>query len=195
MATEPTQVLRSEEFDDLFGDESDEWPEHATAKGFRAPWFVTVLCALLLLLIGLWVGGYLQRGQSSSTSSLGSLFASNSSALGGASGLSALEKAAAKETTGTVTDIVGHTLYVTTSSGSLVAVKVTSSTTIDRNASTTLGGLKAGDTVTVQGSKEKSGSVEATSISDTAKGVTSSGFGGGTLPSGIVGGSSASPAG
>jgi flagellar hook assembly protein FlgD len=102
-----------------------------------------------------------------------------SGATGGASGLSALEKAASKETTGTVTDIVGRTLYVTNSSGSLVAVRVSSSTTVDRNASTTLTGLKPGDTVTVQGTKEKNGSVEATSISDTEKGVTSTGLGGG----------------
>ena len=81
-----------------------------------------------------------------------------------------------------MTDIVGKTLYVTTSSGSLVAVKVSSSTTVDRNASTTLSGLKPGDSVTVQGAKEKNGSVQATSISDTAKGVTSTGFGGGAFP-------------
>ena len=56
-----------------------------------------------------------------------------------------MAKAAAKATTGTVTDIEGHTLYVTTSSGSLVAVKVSSSTTVDRNASTTLAGLKPVD--------------------------------------------------
>lgn len=186
MTNQPTPALGREEFDDLFGDEADEWPEHATAKGFRAPWTVTVLCALLLLATGLWVGSYLQRGQSSSASSLSSLFGS-SGAFGGATGLGALQKAAAKETSGTVTDIVGHTLYVTTASGSLVAVTVTSSTTIDRNASTTLAGLKAGDTVTVQGSKVKGGSVDATSISDTAKGVTTSGFAGGSLPGGLSG--------
>jgi len=39
--------------------------------------------------------------------------------------------------------------------------------------------LKPGDTVTVQGKKEKGGTVKATSISDTEKGVTSTGFGGG----------------
>ena len=172
-----------EGFDILFGDESEEWPERSTSKGFRASWFVTVFSALLLVVTGLWIGAYLQRGQSSSsTSSLSSLFGSGSGATSATSGLSALAKAASKETTGTVTDIVGGTLYVTNSSGSLVAVKVSSSTTVDRNASTALSGLKPGDTVTVQGTKEKNGSVEATSISDTAKGVTSSGIGGGAFP-------------
>jgi hypothetical protein len=179
---ESSHEPRDSGFDVLFGDEADDWPEHAASKGFRASWFVTVLSALLLLVAGLSLGAYLQRGRpSSSSSSLASLFGS-AGAPGAATGLSGLAKAAAKETSGTVTDIEGSTLYITTSSGSLVAVKVTSATTIDRNASTTLSGLKPGDTVTVQGTKEKNGSVAASSVSDTAKGVTSSGFGGGAVP-------------
>jgi hypothetical protein len=185
-------LVVEEGFDTLFGEESEEWPEHATSKGVRASWFVTVFSALLLLVAGLWLGAYLQRGQSSSSTSFSSPFALGSGATSGASGLKALQNAAAKETTGTVTDIIGHTLYVTNSSGSLVAVKVSSSTTIDRNASTTLTGLKPGDTVTVQGTKEKNGSVVATSISDTAKGVTSTG---GSFPGGFGGGTSASSGG
>ena len=183
MTNQLTDVGSGEGFDVLFGDETEEWPENATSKGFRASWFITVFSALLLLMAGLWLGAYLQRGRSStSTPSLSSLFGSGAGAPSGGTGLSSLAKAAAKSTTGTVTDIEGHTLYVTTSSGSLVAVKVSSSTTVDRNASTTLAGLKPGDTVTVQGTKEKNGTVEATSVSDTAKGVTSTGFGGGAFP-------------
>jgi hypothetical protein len=182
MTNQVTNDTSKEGFDILFGDEAEEWPQHTSSKGFRAPWFVTVLMALLLIVAGLWLGAYLQRGQSSSsaTPSLNSLFGSG--AAGGSGGLNAIAKAQAKMTSGTVTDIVGHTLYVTTSSGSLVAVKVTSSTTMDRNATTTLAGLRPGDTVTVQGTKEKSGTVRASSISDTEKGVTSTGFGGGAFP-------------
>jgi hypothetical protein len=172
--------VSEEGFDVLFGDETEEWPQFASSKGFRAPWFVTVLSALLLVVAGLWLGAFLQRGQSSSSStSLGSLFPSGAGAAGGPSGFSAISKAQAKETSGTVTDIVGNTLYVTTSSGSLIAVKVSSSTTVDRDASTTIAVLKPGDTVTVQGKKGKGGTVKATSISDTEKGVTSTGLGGG----------------
>jgi len=182
-----TVLVGEEDFDILFGDEAEEWPEQATSKGYHASWFVTVLSALLLVVAGLWLGAYLQRGHSTaSASSFSSLFATGT---GGLTGSKALASAAAKVTTGTVTDIVGNTLYVTTSSGSLVAVKVSSSTTIDRNAASTLSGLEPGDTVTVQGTKEKSGSVEATSVSDTAKGVTSTGFGSGSFPSGLTGGS------
>ncbi len=180
MTNQETNTTIEEGFDLLFGDETEEWPQHTPSKGFRAPWFVTVLMAVLVMVVGLWLGAYLQRGQSSSaTPSLNNLFGAGA---GAPSGLSAIAKAQAKMTSGTVTDIVGPTLYVTTSSGTLVAVKVNSSTTIDRNATTTLAGLRPGDTVTVQGTKEKSGNVQATSISDTEKGVTSTGFGGGAFP-------------
>jgi len=183
MANQMTNEVSDEGFDILFGGESEEWPEQASSNGFRAPWFVTVLTALLLVVAGLWLGAFLQRGQSSSSStSLSGLFPSGSGAAAGPSGFSAIAKAQAKETSGTVTDIVGNTLYVTTSSGSLIAVKVSPTTTVDRNASTTTAGLRSGDTVTVQGTKEKSGTVEASSISDTEKGVTSTGLGGGAFP-------------
>jgi hypothetical protein len=183
MTNQVTSEVSGEGFDILFGGETEEWPVHTSSNGFRAPWFVTVLMALLLLVAGLWLGAFLQRGQSSSsTTSLSGLFPSASGTAGAPSGFSAIAKAQAKETSGTVTDIVGNTLYVTTSSGSLVAVKVSSSTTVDRNASTTIAGLKPGDTVTVQGKKEKGGKVTATSISDTEKGVTSTGLGGGAFP-------------
>jgi len=156
MTNQLTDVGSGEGFDVLFGDETEEWPENATSKGFRASWFITVFSALLLLMAGLWLGAYLQRGRSStSTPSLSSLFGAARAHRVGGTGLSSLAKAAAKETTGTVTDIEGHTLYVTSSSGSLVAVNVSTSTTVDRNASTTLAGLKPGDTVTVQGRRRR----------------------------------------
>ncbi|MGH3732858.1 MAG: hypothetical protein ACRDVC_05700 [Acidimicrobiales bacterium] len=53
-----------EAFDALFDNESQEWPEHQTSRGFRAPWLATILLALLLLSGGLWLGAYLQRSES-----------------------------------------------------------------------------------------------------------------------------------
>jgi len=106
MTNQLTDVGSGEGFDVLFGDETEEWPENATSKGFRASWFITVFSALLLLMAGLWLGAYLQRGRSStSTPSLSSLFGAGAGAPSGGTGLSSLAKAAAKETTGTVTDI------------------------------------------------------------------------------------------
>ena len=81
-------------------------------------------------------------------------------------------------TSGTVTDIIGNTVYVTNSSGNLVKVTVSSTTTVDRNAASSVAGLRPGDTVTVQGSTATNGTVSAASISATAKGVTVTGGGG-----------------
>jgi hypothetical protein len=185
--------------DELFGDESEEWTEHTSSKAFRASWFVTALSALLLMLGGIWLGAFLQRHQSSSTTSASSAFSGLiASGLRGTTGTSsnASSGASSNITSGTVTDIIGRTLYVTDSSGALISVKVSSTTTVDRNAGSSLSALKPGDTVTVQGATEKNGSVDAATISATAKGVSSPGFGGvGSFPSGVSGGSSASSGG
>ncbi len=100
--------------------------------------------------------------------------------MAGAGGASAFAAAAANATAGTVTDIIGNTLYVTNSSGNLVSVTIGPNTTIDRNAKSTLSALKPGDTVTVQGTKSANGTVAAATVSATQAGVTSGlgGFGG-----------------
>ena len=167
----------SDAFAVLFGGETEEWLTQTSKKGFRTSWPITVLVALLLLVGGISLGAFLQRGQStSSTSSTSALAGRFGVAFGAATGAAS---ATSGVTTGTVTDIIGKTLYVTNASGALVAVKVTSATTVTRNASSSLSALKPGDTVTVQGPTQKNSSVEATTISAAAKGVTTvGGFGG-----------------
>jgi hypothetical protein len=177
--------VNNEVFDVLFGSESEAWPEQSTKKGLRASWPIAVLVALLLIIGGVGLGAYLQRSHSTtSTAATGRAgFAGfGGAAAGGAAGAAGGAGAGAATsdvTSGTVTDIIGNTLYVTNSSGNLVKVTVSSTTTVDRNAASTLSGLKPGDTVTVQGPTAKNGSVTAASISATAKGVTVTGGGGG----------------
>src|ERR1019366_7461343 len=60
--------------DELFGDEKEEWTEHTKQRAFRASWLFTALSALLLVLGGIWLGAFLQRQHSSSTSSASSAF-------------------------------------------------------------------------------------------------------------------------
>jgi hypothetical protein len=67
-----------------------------------------------------------------------------------------------------VTTIEGSTLYVTTSSGSLVKVILGKSTTYTRDAKSTVSAIQPGDTVVVQGTTAKNGTVAATSVADTA---------------------------
>ena len=187
----------SDELTALFEGESDEWPTQGPAKGLRLPWPVAGLLVLLLAFGGLWAGAYMQRSSSSSSSSA-SPFGGSFSFPGGAAsgrgtgGAGGFPGASSSGTAGTVTDIIGSTLYVTTASGNLVAVTVGTNATVDRNAKSSLAALQPGDTVTVQGTKARNGSVTASSVSATQAGVSSgaAGFAGGGFPaaSGSTGG-------
>jgi len=187
----------SNELNELFEGESDEWPTQGPAKGLRLPWPVAGLLVLLLAFGGLWAGAYMQRSSSSSSSSAspfgGSFSLPSGATLGrGTAGTGGFPGASSSGTSGTVTDIIGSTLYVTTASGSLVAVTVGSNATVDRNAKSSLSALEPGDTVTVQGTKAKDGTVTASSVSATQSGVSSgaTAFGGGGGFPGAPGGSS-----
>ena len=160
----------------------DAWPQKGPRKGIRMSFATVTLLGLLIAAGGIWGGAALQRSQgsssgSSSLSSLASLFrgargttgTGRGTAPGGGFGAAA---------TGTVTEVSGSTLYVTNSSGDLVKVTVSPTTPVNRNAKSSLAGLQVGDTVVVEGTKQSNGSVSATSVSATASGVTSGGFGG-----------------
>ncbi len=176
VATLSGQGGGSVEIDALFEGEDDDWPTAGPSRGLRVSWPVAVLTVLLLVFSGLWAGAYLQRHSSSSSSSASPFGGSFPFAGSGGAGVPAGGvPGASSATTGTVTDIIGHTLYVTNSSGQLVAVTVGSTATVNRNAKSSLSALRPGDTVTVQGTKAKNGTVSATSISSTQAGVTSSG--------------------
>ncbi|HUZ21129.1 MAG TPA: hypothetical protein VMU75_11230 [Acidimicrobiales bacterium] len=175
-------------------DADEVWPTRATARRLRLPIPAVVLLALLLAAGGFWAGAAVQksRGAASGTSrpsGLASLFgrggAASGSGLGAGRGLGGASTAAAA---GIVTVVEGTTLYVTTASGGLVKVLVGPQAKVTRDAGTTLSTLKPGDTVVVQGTKAKNGTVSASSISATAAGV-SAGFGA-ALGGGSPGGSS-----
>ena len=188
----------SNELDALFEGEPDAWPSQGPAKGLRLPWPVAGLLVLLLAFGGIWAGAYMQRS-SSSSSNVSPPFGGSFSLPGGAAsgrgtgGAGGFPGVSSNGTAGTVTDIIGSTLYVTTANGSLVAVNVGTNTTVNRNAKSSLSALQPGDTVTVQGTKAKDGTVAASSVSATQAGVSAgaAGFGGGGFPgapSGAAGG-------
>ncbi len=192
----------SNELNVLFEGEPDEWPTQGPTRGLRLPWPAAGLLVLLLAFGGIWAGAYMQRSSSSSSSSsspFGGSFSlpSGASLRRGTGGPGGFPGASTSGTAGTVTDIIGSTLYVTTASGSLVAVNVGTNATVNRNANSALSALLPGDTVTVQGTKDKDGTVTASSVSATQAGVSSgvAGFGGGGFPGGFPGGASGPPAG
>src|SRR5665213_4192448 len=105
--TDPSLINNSNEaFDVLFGGESEEWPEQGSSRGFRASWTTTVLVALLLIVSGLSLGAYLQRGHaatSTSTAAAGGRFGAGFAGAGGAAGATGSTSASSSVTSGTVT--------------------------------------------------------------------------------------------
>jgi hypothetical protein len=104
--------------------------------------------------------------------------------------------------TGTVANKKGRYIYIKDADGNTIRVKTSSNSTISRNAKAQTASIHPGDTVVVQGSKSKNGTVTATRVNATAQGVSPGGFGGGggfaggggggSAPSAASGGSSAS---
>jgi hypothetical protein len=81
-------------------------------------------------------------------------------------------------TAGTVANVKGSTLYVSSADGTTVKVKTNDNSKVTRNASSSVGSVHPGDTVVIQGATASSGTVTASSITATAKGVSAGGFGG-----------------
>lgn len=96
-------------------------------------------------------------------------------------------------TAGTVANIKGSTLYVTSADGTTVKVKTTDNSKVTRNASSSVASVHPGDTVVIGGSAASSGTVTASSITATAKGVTPSGFGGAFPGAPASGGAASTP--
>jgi hypothetical protein len=167
-------------------DSDAAWPEQAHARRVSLGPVTALLSVALVAVLGIWGGAELQKRQSkSSTSAAASALPTGFPGRfgGGSGGIGAAGTgtAATGVTVGTVTVISGKTLYLTSSNGAIVKAKLTGTTTYTRNATTTKTGLKPGDTAIVQGAKNAAGVVVATSVSSTAKGVTSTtgGFPGG----------------
>jgi ABC-type Fe3+-hydroxamate transport system substrate-binding protein len=86
-------------------------------------------------------------------------------------------------TSGTVTSIDGSTITVTLQDGSTVTVTTTADTTVTKTTDATVADLAAGEDVVIAGTKDDSGTVTATSITQGARfpgGI--GGFAGGTPP-------------
>jgi hypothetical protein len=79
-------------------------------------------------------------------------------------------------TIGTIKLIDGGTVYVQTTAGDIVQVATSAGTKVTVSSTVPVKDLKPGETVVVEGSKNSSGAIAATSISQTSLG---GGFGGG----------------
>jgi hypothetical protein len=162
-------------------DADDEWPQQQTRRGIRLPVLTATIIGLAVLAAGFWGGAAVEKHHASSASSstssaLSSLASRFAAARGsGTGGFAGGGAGAGSATAGFVTGVQGNTLYVTDSTGKLVKVEVGQSANVARTAKSSLAGLQTGDTVIVQGTSGKSGTVTATSIRATAAGASAAG--------------------
>jgi hypothetical protein len=149
---------------------------------------LTLVLAVIVVASAGFLGGALvgKHYGSSSTSSLAGAFsrmaaragASASPGSGSGSGLSGragLFGGAGNATIGSIKLIDGSTIYVQTTAGDIVQVTTSSGTKVTVSTTVPVKDLQPGETVIVEGSKNSSGAVAATSISQTSLG---GGFGG-----------------
>jgi hypothetical protein len=176
---------------DTLGDA--EWPSQVHARSVRLRPLTALLAVVLVAVGGIWGGAELEKrhgGASASTSNSGLAAAlasrfgrgggTTGAGFGGGGGFTGGGAAAGGGTTGTVTEVTKKLLYLTSSTGALVKISLTSKTTYTRTSSSPKGGLALGDTAIVIGTKNAAGVVVATSVIATQKGVTATrgGFGG-----------------
>jgi hypothetical protein len=152
------------------------WPTQARAARISMRPLTALLTVVLIAVCAIYAGARLEKREgATATASSGfptTGFGARNRAAGGALG------AAGGTTSGTVTQVSKKLLYLTSSTGALVKIKLTAKTTFTRTAASPTGGLTLGDTAIVRGAKDASGVLVATSVIATAKGVTST-FGGG----------------
>jgi len=146
---------------------------------------VTLVVASAGFLGGIVVGKHYGSSGSGSPASAFSRFAAGASAtartgsgsgagLGGRGGGGG-EFAAGNATIGTIKLIDGSTVYVQTLGGDIVQVSTSAGTKVTASSTVRVKDLQPGETVVVEGSKNSTGGVTATSISQTSLGA---GFGG-----------------
>ena len=140
-----------------------------------------LLAGVLLLAVGFIGGVEVQKRSSSSGSGTGggvtpaARFAGRfGGAARGAAGLGA--GGSGGGTVGQVANVHGRTLYVTGSGGTTVKVKTSAATKVTRDAVSRARAIHPGDSVVVQGSTSRNGTVKASRVSATA--ANAGGFGG-----------------
>jgi hypothetical protein len=168
------------------------WPAQARAARISMRPLTALLVVVLIAVAAVLAGAKLEKRQGGGTpaASAASRFAAGGFAnrAGATAGGSAGAATASDISTGTVTQISSKLLYLTSSTGALVKVKLTSATTFTRTAKSSKGGIVLGDTAIARGTKNAQGVLVATTVIATAKGVTSTFGGGGGFGGGGFGG-------
>ena len=166
------------------GDGSDITAVLTRRPRAKLPSLTLVLAAIVVASAGFLGGALVGKHYGSSGSSAAAAFsrfagARASASTGAGSGSSASGRTGAfgagNATVGTIKLIDGATVYVQTTAGDIVQVATSAGTKVTVSSTVPVTSLRPGQTVIVEGSKNSSGAVAATSISQTSLGA---GFGG-----------------
>ena len=173
--------------DDLFGagpsgdpsDDRDDSLAGELAKAAPRRWWNrgTIVLGAVALLLGGFLGGLqVQKnfGTAATTAATGRTGGAGARTGGfpggafggGAAPTAAATAAAAGPTTGKVKLVNGTTIYVETGSGEVVTVRTSGKTTVQSATKGKLKDVKAGDTVSVQGTADGEGTVTATTVTE-----------------------------
>ena len=154
-------------------DSADQEPPFAPPPGRRRPRFfnrkTAVLGALVTCAAGFFGGVQVEKSQLSTAAAATSpSTGAGAAAAGAGSGRAgfAFGGGAGAGTFGTVSSVSGNTLYVTEASGNAIKVTVSSATKLTKNQSVSKSSVRPGDSVVIQGATNSSGTIAATSVSD-----------------------------
>lgn len=142
------------------------------------------LAAVITCAAGFYAGIRVEKGQLASTASAATTTAPAAGAAGAGAGTARGFAgrfgggAGGNASIGTVSSVSGNTIYLTTTTGNTVKVTLSSSTKVTKSLGVSKSSLHPGDAVVVQGVKNSSGTVVATSVSDTGARGTGTGGGG-----------------
>jgi hypothetical protein len=183
--TAPAAAVRPDDYDDPYQLE-DEIPPRP-----RRPVLTPLTGALgAVVLAGLGFIGGVEAQKHHGGSSGAATASSARAAFGQGAGGAGAGGGGAAPTIGTISSTHGGTLYVKDSSGTVVRVKTTAASKVSRTASSSAHGVHPGDTVVVQGTTAKNGTITATRVIATQAGASAfpGGFGGGGGAGGVFGG-------
>ena len=180
-------------------DARDIAAELAAPPRRKLPWLTLLLCGGVIAALGFTGGalveknnvkggssaagfaGFARGGAATGTGAAGAAGAGGTAgrtgAAGGGGGFGG-GGAGGGATVGTVKLVDGSTVYLTTSSGSVVKVTTGKSTKVSVTKNGKVGDLQPGQSVTVQGSTDSSGNLAATTVTEGTSPFAGGGFGG-----------------
>lgn len=162
-----------------------EWEQPTTPGRPRRRWLnrrSAALAAVITCAAGFYGGVRVEKSQLSSTATpaAGTVAAGAGAAGAGAGARAGFAGGAAagggNASFGTVSSVNGNTIYLTDSSGNTVKVTLSSDATeITKNQSVSKTSIRPGDAVVIQSAKSSSGTITATSVTDSGARATGSG--------------------